>query len=94
MTFLVREAERIGFFQLPDSLEQDKTLCADWATDAPTVTVTIFANNGAKRVVDYHGCFDKVDHSLTPVVARLRTFERTNDGVAGSWRWVLPAPRL
>ena len=91
LLYLQREAERIGFFALPDSLV-GTALCADWATDHPTVTVTVFRREGVKRVVDYHGCFERSDHSVRPVVAQLRTFERIIDGVTGSFRWVRPAP--
>jgi hypothetical protein len=92
LLFLQREAERIGFFALPDKLE-GTALCADWATDHPTVTVTVFRREGLKRVVDYHGCFERADHSVRPVVAQLRTFEEIIDGVTGSFRWVRPARR-
>jgi hypothetical protein len=92
LLYLEREAERIGFFALPDSLE-GSDLCADWATDHPTVTVTLFGPRGRKRVADYHGCFERSDHSVKPVVGRLRTFERMIDGVVGSFRWVRPAQR-
>jgi hypothetical protein len=89
---LYREAERIGFFTLPDKLE-GTLFCADWATDHPTVTVTFFRREGAKRVVDYHGCSESFDHSVRPVVAQLRKFEGMIDAMAGSHRWVRPAPR-
>ena len=92
LLFLQREAERIGCCALPDSLN-GTPLCADWATDHPTATVTVFRRDGMKRVVDYHGCFDRVDHSVQPVVARLRTFEYAIDGVTGSRRWIRPARR-
>lgn len=92
LLFLQREAERIGFFALPDDLV-GTPFCADSATDHPTVTVTAFRREGMKRVVDYHGCFERSDHSVRPAVAQLRTFERTIDGVTGSFRWVRAAQR-
>ena len=45
LLFLQREAERIGFFALPDSLN-GTPLCADWATDHSTATVTVFRRDG------------------------------------------------
>ena len=92
LLFLQREAERIGFFALPDDLV-GTPFCADSATDHPTVTVTVFRREGVKRVVDYHGCFERSDHSVRPAVAQLRTFEGTIDGVAASFRWIRPAKR-
>ena len=92
LLYLEREAERIRFFALPDSLAGTH-LCADRATDRPTVIVTVFGPRGRKRVADYHGCFERSDHSVKPVVGQLRTFERMIDGVVGSFRWVRPAQR-
>ena len=90
LLFLAREAQRIGFFALPDSLEGTE-FCADLATDHPTVTVTMFHSGGVKRVRDYQGCYERSDHSVRPAVSQLRTFERMIDGVTASFRWVRPA---
>ena len=90
LVFLAREAQRIGFFALPESLE-GTAYCADLATDHPTVTVTMFHSGGVKRVRDYHGCYERSDHSVLPAVSQLRTFERMIDGVTASFRWVRPA---
>lgn len=92
VVFLQREATRIGFFALPPQLE-GTDLCRDRATDHPTATVTMFTTAGAHAVRDYHGCFERVDHSVTPRVANLRTFERQIDGVTGSFRWARPNRR-
>ncbi len=92
ITFLQREASRIGFFALPPQLE-GTDLCRDRATDHPTATVTFFTAAGSHAVRDYHGCFERADHSVTTRVADLRTFERQIDGVTGSFRWVRPNRR-
>src|SRR5688572_25752540 len=92
LTFLEREAQRFGFFLLPDSLE-GSVYCADLATDHPTITVTIYRSSGVKQVRDYHGCYERSDHSVRPAIARLRTFETMIDGVTASSRWVRPARR-
>ena len=92
LLFLAREAERIGFYALPDRLE-GTDFCADWATDHPTVTVTIFRAAGVKSVRDYHGCSERADHSVRPAIAQLRTFESMIDGVAASFRWVRSSRR-
>ena len=90
---LVQRAEAFGFFALPARLERNSSLCTDWATDHPTVTVTIYRATGAKAVEDYHGCFSRVDHSVVDVVRQLRDFERAVDSATGSQRWVRPARR-
>ncbi len=90
VTFLQREASRIGFFALPPQLA-GTALCRDQATDHPTATVTFFTAAGSHAVRDYHGCFERADHSVTKRVADLRTFERQIDGVTGSFRWARPS---
>lgn len=92
VTFLQREAIRIGFFALPAQLE-GTDLCRDRATDHHTATVTLFTAAGFHTVRDYHGCFERADHSVTTRVAALRTFERQIDGVTGSFRWARPNRR-
>src|SRR5688572_25371499 len=90
---LVQRAEAFGFFALPERLQRGSPLCADWATDHPTVTVTIYRAGGAKAVEDYHGCSNRSDHSVVDVVRRLRDFEHAVDSATGSNRWVRPASR-
>jgi hypothetical protein len=92
LTFLQREASRIGFFTLPPQLHGTE-LCRDRATDHHTATVTFFTAAGSHAVRDYHGCFERADHSVTTRVADLRTFERQIDGVTGSFRWARPSRR-
>jgi hypothetical protein len=95
--WLAAEAARIGFYSLPPVIARDRTLCRDWATDNPTVTLTLFRSRSASRargparVEDYHGCFGANDHSLVAPVAALRKLEEQVDSVAGSRRWVWPA---
>jgi hypothetical protein len=88
---LLVEAEALGFFGLPDEIAADSSLCPDRATDHPTATVTIHRSAGMKRVEDYGGCYAATDHSVVPVVRRLRAFETAIDSAAGSARWVRPA---
>lgn len=90
---LLREAEALGFFELPDEIAADGRLCPARATDHPGATVTIHRPAGVKRVEDYHGCYAATDHSVVPVVGRLRAFEAAIDSAAGSARWVRPAPK-
>jgi len=90
---LLREAEALGFFELPDVVAEDPRLCPNRATDHPSASVAIHRAQGVKRVEDYHGCFAATDHSVVPVLARLRAFEGAIDAAARSERWIRPARR-
>lgn len=85
---LLAEAERIGFWTLPDDIQADASLCGPAATDAPTVTITLRAEGRTKRVEHDHGCRGGDER-----LAALRRFENRVDRVAGSSRWVRPATR-
>lgn len=82
---LLREADRIGFSELPAEIEGSK-LCRMMATDLPSAIVTIYRPDGIKRVDHYHGCH-------TDELLPLREFEARIDSVAGSSRWIRPANR-
>jgi hypothetical protein len=90
---LISKAMSIGFFDLPPEIAADSVLCHNRATDHPTVIVTIFATNQTKRVEDYHGCFETVEHETLPVITGLRAFEVEIDSAVGSSRWVRAASR-
>jgi hypothetical protein len=90
---LISRARSIGFFDLPSMIADDSVLCRNRATDHPTVIVTIVTKAQTKRVEDYHGCFETVEHAVLPPIARLRSFEVEIDSVLGSSRWVRPANR-
>jgi hypothetical protein len=90
---LVSRARSIGFFELPREIAADSVLCHNRATDHPTVVVTIFTNGETKRVEDYHGCYETVEHEILTPIARLRSFEVEIDSVLRSSRWVRPANR-
>jgi len=78
---------------LPSEIAADSVLCHNRATDHPTVIVTVFAKAQTKRVEDYHGCFETVEHETQPAITRLRAFEVEIDSALGSSRWVRPANR-
>ena len=90
---LISRARSIGFFDLPSRIADDSVLCHNRATDHPTVVVTVFAKTQTKRVEDYHGCFETVEHEILPAIARLRSFEVEIDSALRSSRWVKPASR-
>jgi len=90
---LVSRANTIGFFELPPKISGDSHLCPTFATDAPTVVVTVFSRKGTKRVEDYLGCRDRPESPLVVQVVRLRAFEAEIDSVLRSSRWVQAASR-
>ena len=90
---LISRAKTVGFFDLPSEIAADSVLCHNRATDHPTVIVTVFARAQTKRVEDYHGCFETVEHETLPAITRLRAFEVEIDSALGSSRWVRPANR-
>ncbi|MGZ3333405.1 MAG: DUF6438 domain-containing protein [Gemmatimonadaceae bacterium] len=90
---LISRAEAVGFFDLPSDIAADSVLCHNRATDHPTVVVTVFGKTQTKRVEDYHGCFETVEHETLPTITRLRAFEVEIDSALGSSRWVRPASR-
>jgi hypothetical protein len=93
VAWLVEEATRLGFFTLPEVIADDSTLCPLRATDHPTATVTIFRQDSAHTVVDYHGCYASHDLDVVPQVKQLRRLEAEIDSVARSSRWMRPASR-
>lgn len=90
---LISRAKSIGFFELPGEISADSVLCHNRATDHATVVITIFTSDETRRVEDYHGCFETVEHEVQPSLARLRSFESEIDSVLRSSRWVRPANR-
>jgi hypothetical protein len=90
---LISKAKSIGFFDLPSKILGDSVLCRVAVTDAPTVVVTVFTKAQTKRVEDYLGCFETVEHKTFQPIVRLRAFEVEIDSALRSWRWVRPASR-
>jgi hypothetical protein len=87
---LLPTAVRLKVFDLPPVIAESPTLCPDRATDHPTVIVTLYGAGEMRRIVDYHGCFHRSDHSTPSGLSGLRAFEARVDSVAGAKRWVQP----
>lgn len=85
-------AERIGFFELPDSIRAGRELCSDMATDHPRLIVSIFQASTVKRVDYYTGCYVGTmgSHTVAPALVALRQFAAAIDSTARSSRWVVP----
>lgn len=93
VAWLLEEAERLGFYALPETIAEDSTLCPLRATDHPAATVTIFREDSTHTVVDYHGCYASHDLGVVPRLEQLRRLEVEIDSVTRSSRWVRPASR-
>ena len=92
---LLGVAESAGFFELPARIDYgDAELCADYATDHPAATVTLYWADSLRQVVHYHGCYSGAGaHDPGARLRRLYALENAIESVAGSWRWVRPARR-
>ena len=88
---LMRRADRTGIFALPQRIMDDRSICVDYATDHPTVTLTVFMGDKRDSVEDYLGCYQAVDHSLNDTLRKLRNFQIAVDSALRSARWVRPA---
>jgi hypothetical protein len=88
---LFRAVESIGFYKYSPDIMRDHDVCPIVATDASSVTVTIYRSDSTFRVKDYLGCFLRNDLSIGAPLSALRHFERQIDSVAHSERWVRPS---
>ena len=87
---LISKARAAGFYELPPEIRKDSVLCHNFATDHPTAITTIFNSQSTRQVVDYHGCFETVEHEVLPPIQKLRAFENEIDSTLRSSRWVRP----
>lgn len=76
---LVRALETAGYFAFADQYLPDTPACGRYASDAPTVTITVHRAAGDKAVRHDHGCAD--------APAELGRLEQLIDSVAGTARW-------
>lgn len=90
---LISKARAAGFYELPPEIRKDSVLCHNLATDHPTAITTIFSSQSTRQVIDYHGCFETVEHEVLAPVQKLRAFENEIDSTLRSSRWVRPNSR-
>jgi hypothetical protein len=91
---LVARATRIGFFQLPELVREDSTLCARRATDHPSIVLSVFRPEGATRVDYYTGCYARAEEQRRmPVLDSLGALAAAIDSAAGVARWLEPGRR-
>lgn len=76
---LVDSLDADGFFALADEYVSNSPGCGRYATDAPTVTVSVRSGERSKTVRHDHGC--------TGAPRALTGMERLIDSVAGTARW-------
>ena len=79
---LVARLNAAGFAGLPDKIVAGSPACGDYATDAPTVIVTLRRGSVNKTVEHDRGC------AAAP--AFLRSLEQAIDSVARTDRWIAP----
>lgn len=79
-TSVVAYADSIGFFTMPDSMEYGTEACGMYATDMPTMRLSIRTGSRSHRVVHSMGC------SAAP--KSLRGLYQRIDAAAGTDRWV------
>ena len=87
---LIARARAAGFYQFPPEIQKDPVLCRNLATDHPTAITTVFTGQTTRQVIDYHGCFETVEHEVIPRIQKLRAFENDIDSTLHSSRWVRP----
>ena len=86
--FILREAERSGFYGLPEVVARDPKLCPIGVSDMSTITVSIFAAV-PKKVERYGGCgIRRPGEPFSQPIMNQRRIEDLIDSVAGSVRWV------
>jgi hypothetical protein len=76
----------------PDSIDEGSSFCPDYATDHPTLILTIHGGS-PKRVYYYTGCFLRDDHTSHVALDGLRGLAAALDSVTGARRWIQPARR-
>ncbi|HEU4953676.1 MAG TPA: DUF6438 domain-containing protein [Gemmatimonadales bacterium] len=76
---LVDSLDAAGYFALADQYVPDSPACGRYATDAPTVTISVQSKGRSKTVRHDHGCVG--------APAALTGMERLIDSVAGTGRW-------
>ena len=81
--------QAIGFDSLPMSFNESRDFCAEYATDAPTVILTLYRGAVKKSVSDYHGCVARGGPSRTSLT-NLRFLENRVDSVTRAERWKKP----
>jgi len=89
---IARDASRLGFFTLPDSVTPGKLLCAEMATDLPTITIGVFGSR-AKQVIYYLGCVRPRDSVLAEKLRSLPDLAARIDTLTRAERWIRPIRR-
>jgi hypothetical protein len=72
---------------------EDRTWCAQQATDHPGVHLRIYAGGVGRRVDDYLGCHAPEGSDHARRLEAVRSFEQAVDSVLNTARWAKP-PRF
>lgn len=90
--WLVRRADRSGFFAMPREVRTDSTLCPTWRSDAATVTIAVYSRSESRRVTIDEGCTRATGEGHVPRVQAMLELAAAIDSVAATKRW-LPRDR-
>lgn len=85
---LLDSVQRISFWTLPDVVRADSTLCPVFATDHPSIIVSIFGVE-PKSVDYYTGCYT-ANHERAPSLRALSSFAEAMDSATSVARWTRP----
>ena len=86
---IARDASRLGFFTLPDSVTPGTLLCTEVVTDVPTITVGVFGSR-TKQVSYYLGCVRPKDSVLAQSLRNVPLLAARIDTLTRSSRWIRP----
>jgi hypothetical protein len=85
---IAAHARRLGFATLPDTIQSDRQLCAAYATDHPTLILSIFGST-PKQVVYYTGCYTgSSDNARAPQLQELARLATRIDSMTKADRWI------
>jgi len=88
---LLKQIERVRFFDLPEEIIQDRGLCSVAITDAPSGILSVFHRGSVKRVKHYHGCAVEIDPwTVAPTLRELSLLAAAVDSVGRVNVWLSP----
>ena len=89
---IANEAQRLGFFTLPESVTPGAPFCREVATDLPTITIGVFGAR-TKRVAYYLGCLRPKDSVMAQSLRNLPELAARIDTLTRAGRWIRPPRR-
>ena len=89
---LYARAVKSGFFNLPDTVRNNRELCPMPATDHPTIRIKIYGPR-TKHVEYYTGCYvaPTGESGIAHPLIAMRNFAAQIDTLAQAQRWIQPS---